>query len=234
MLPILLYLLSFGYGETAVNYTVDDSNVCKYTFMVPTGQANLCSATSTEVTNQLQSLQSESRSHNEQLSRLATRLVQVEAELMRQSNQINDLLTDIVMSMKVQEKTCKEPWIQMGQSCYWFAKKGQSTNWSNARLFCQVMDADLLVINNNEEKVRIEAYVDVLDATNSWWLGCTNVPKGKWHCVDNTTLDFSNWSSGHPSSRLSRCVHMWRLDNQAWNDAHCNQDWAFICEKKIK
>ncbi|XP_077982473.1 polycystin-1-like protein 2 isoform X2 [Glandiceps talaboti] len=222
------------YGNPVVNDTIPDSNTCQYTFVVPETVDRPCTTTamSTETALMLENLKEEFRGQNKRLNQLESRLTQAEAVMLRQSNVINERLADVMV--QVEKNVCSAPWIKYRDSCYWFAQKGQATSWKNARLFCQVMSckADLAVINDSDEMAMIEAYVDVLDSTNSWWLGCTNAKDNKWSCIDNTSLTFTNWSPGHPSRRSNRCIHMWRLNNQAWNDAHCNQDWAFICEQK--
>ncbi|XP_070557650.1 C-type lectin 1-like [Ptychodera flava] len=240
LLTLLCLSVRFAVGATSVNYTIQaapETSMCQYTFNVPDSGQGGCAtaASSADTLEELESLREENSKQNNRLEQLEERLVRAEAALLNQSFRISDLLTNVVSQLQATEKTCPDPWVTYGESCYWFAKKGQSTSWHNARLFCQVMSegADLVVVNDKDEMAMIEAYVDVLDATNSWWLGCTNNPNGKWTCIDGNELSFSNWSDGHPSRRPNRCIHMWRLNNQSWNDAHCNQDWAFICEKKL-
>uniref|UniRef100_A0A8C7X592 C-type lectin domain-containing protein n=1 Tax=Oryzias sinensis TaxID=183150 RepID=A0A8C7X592_9TELE len=125
---------------------------------------------------------------------------------------------------------CAEKWIRFGSSCYFFSEKSKS--WDEAR---EANEADLVVINTNEEKVLVSLnYV-----YKSVWIGLTDkVQEATWKWVDGSPLTLKFWGENQPDSDGGGKIHgeedcaEIRETPGFWNDLPCGTPLRWICEKE--
>ncbi|XP_010788456.1 CD209 antigen-like protein E, partial [Notothenia coriiceps] len=104
--------------------------------------------------------------------------------------------------------------------------------WQDSRRDCQQKGADLMIINSQEEQDFSR------QSTNITWIGLTDRDtEGEWTWVDGTQLTTSFWHSGEPNNydkSNEDCVNINLHDHQnSWNDAPCENEHFWICEKKM-
>uniref|UniRef100_A0A3P9L118 C-type lectin domain-containing protein n=1 Tax=Oryzias latipes TaxID=8090 RepID=A0A3P9L118_ORYLA len=125
---------------------------------------------------------------------------------------------------------CPAEWIRFGSSCYFFSVESKS--WDEARKFCRAREADLMVINTNDEKTFLVAFRD-----KPVWIGLTDkVQEGTWKWVDGSPLTLF-WGKNQPSDGGGKihgeedCAEI-RETLGYWNDLACGTSLRWICEKE--
>uniref|UniRef100_A0A3P9MCG5 C-type lectin domain-containing protein n=1 Tax=Oryzias latipes TaxID=8090 RepID=A0A3P9MCG5_ORYLA len=125
---------------------------------------------------------------------------------------------------------CPAEWTRFGSSCYFFS--AESKSWDEAREFCRAREADLMVINTNDEKTFLVAFRD-----KPVWIGLTDkVQEGTWKWVDGSPLTLF-WGKNQPSDGGGKihgeedCAEI-RETLGYWNDLACGTSLRWICEKE--
>ncbi|XP_014872025.1 asialoglycoprotein receptor 2-like [Poecilia latipinna] len=158
------------------------------------------------------------------------------SSLIEERNQLNANLTAITQElMKLRESTCPTGWIMPGVSCYYFSNEAGS--WDEGRRDCIRRGADLLVMNNAEEKTFLAALIK-----QEAWIGLNDKEtEGSWKWVDGTSPEFKNWLGSQPdnggtSGRWGEedCVCVNKDGKASWNDFSCDAAKHWICEKVLK
>uniref|UniRef100_A0A3B5QVR0 C-type lectin domain family 17, member A-like n=1 Tax=Xiphophorus maculatus TaxID=8083 RepID=A0A3B5QVR0_XIPMA len=146
-----------------------------------------------------------------------------------------DTRENSVCSFILVESTCPKGWITLNVSCYYFSNEAGS--WDEARSDCIHRGADLLVMNNAEEKTFLAALFK-----KEAWIGLNDKEtEGSWKWVDGTSPEFKNWHDSQPnnggtSGRWGEedCAHVYNNDKASWNDFSCDGAKHWICEKVLK
>uniref|UniRef100_A0A8C7X4A0 C-type lectin domain-containing protein n=1 Tax=Oryzias sinensis TaxID=183150 RepID=A0A8C7X4A0_9TELE len=118
--------------------------------------------------------------------------------------------------------------LQFGSSCYFFSVESKS--WDKAREFCRTTEADLVVINTNDEKSGV--------GNQAVWIGLTDkAQEGTWKWVDGSPLTLQFWEKDQPDNGGGRvsygeedCIQI-RNTPGFWNDVSCETSLRWICEK---
>ncbi|XP_059180157.1 CD209 antigen-like protein D [Centropristis striata] len=105
-------------------------------------------------------------------------------------------------------------------------------SWQDSRSDCQQRDADLLIINSNEEQEFIRRFQKPI------WIGLTDRDtEGVWKWVDGSPLTTRFWASGEPNSYQGQnedCALTNAYDDKnSWNDVVCDNKYLWTCEKKM-
>ncbi|XP_024142983.1 C-type lectin domain family 17, member A [Oryzias melastigma] len=146
---------------------------------------------------------------------------------------LNSRLTEAtkkLMEFKQGKTGCPAEWIRFGSSCYFFS--GESKFWDAARKFCRAREADLVVINSNDENTFVSAL-----KKESVWIGLSDeASEGTWKWVDGSSLTLEFWRHGQPDNHDDRygeenCGHIRNGFPGQWNDLTCYTSLQFICEK---
>ncbi|XP_026215280.1 CD209 antigen-like protein E [Anabas testudineus] len=124
----------------------------------------------------------------------------------------------------------QQQWVYLGGSFYYISSN--KTTWQQSRDYCLQKSADLIIINTKEEQDFSNMFQKVM------WIGLTDrQTEGVWKWVDGTVLTTSFWSSGEPNNYKGRnedCGEIWYYNReQSWNDAECENENFWICEKKL-
>ncbi|KAM9449980.1 asialoglycoprotein receptor 2-like isoform 1-T3 [Clarias gariepinus] len=108
----------------------------------------------------------------------------------------------------------------------------EQKTWTESRESCRVRGANLVIINSTEE----QEFVNKLRGGGRAWIGLSN-RENKWKWVDDTTLITGFWASEGPNSAAGkdRCVVIGKTSDPVknWGDDSCNEQFKYICEKKI-
>uniref|UniRef100_A0A3B3I0P6 C-type lectin domain-containing protein n=1 Tax=Oryzias latipes TaxID=8090 RepID=A0A3B3I0P6_ORYLA len=119
---------------------------------------------------------------------------------------------------------CPAEWTRFGSSCYFFS--AESKSWDES---CKARQADLVVINTNDEKTFLVAFRD-----KPVWIGLTDkAEEGTWKWVDGSPLNLKFWGSDQPdNSGEEDCGHIRNGFPGVWNDISCLSSMQWICEKE--
>ncbi|XP_043988840.1 C-type lectin domain family 10 member A-like [Gambusia affinis] len=156
--------------------------------------------------------------------------------LIEERDLLNANLTAVTQElMKLRESTCPTGWITSSVSCYYFSNEAGS--WDEGRRDCIDRGADLLVMNNAEEKIFLAALIK-----KEAWIGLNDKEtEGSWKWVDGNSPEFKNWhdfqpDNGGTSGRWGEedCVHVNNYGKASWNDLSCDGAKHWICEKVLK
>ncbi|XP_056425119.1 hepatic lectin-like isoform X2 [Hyla sarda] len=127
--------------------------------------------------------------------------------------------------------TCDSGWYFFDRKCYFFSNT--KSNWNRARSLCVQKNADLAVINNENE----QRFISSITGSMPYWIGLTdNESEGNWTWVDGTDYkkSYKSWSPDEPNSSGGEedCAQVLKLGK--WNDKSCHDTNTYaICEKKL-
>ncbi|XP_037620620.1 CD209 antigen-like protein C [Sebastes umbrosus] len=128
---------------------------------------------------------------------------------------------------------CPAGWTLINCRCYFVSTEVKT--WKDSREYCQSKDADLVVINSEEEQKSLYRLKGKSGCTH--WIGLY-VPTGStgWKWVDGSALTKSFWTPGQSSRHpviIEDCVTMCfsypELAN--WHDYPCSSKQRWLCEK---
>jgi hypothetical protein len=104
-------------------------------------------------------------------------------------------------------------------------------DWLAALRTCIAMGGDLAKIENQAEQDAVFA----VTGTSTAWIGLSDLagmPDGTFAWSDGTALGFNNWLAGQPDNAgLGQDCVVIRMQGGSWNDANCNVENPFVCEK---
>uniref|UniRef100_A0A672QAB7 C-type lectin domain-containing protein n=1 Tax=Sinocyclocheilus grahami TaxID=75366 RepID=A0A672QAB7_SINGR len=130
-------------------------------------------------------------------------------------------------------------WTCYRSSFYYMSKENKT--WTESRRYCTEKGADLIIINNREEK----DFVHNTSGNAVFYIGLTDTDvEGSWKWVDESTLNSSFWASGEPNRGQGivdeDCVVTVAVPKLpewpnlvGWLDVACNDKFQWICEKRI-
>ncbi|XP_055522194.1 asialoglycoprotein receptor 2-like [Leucoraja erinacea] len=135
------------------------------------------------------------------------------------------LLTDIP---RLSVNSCPEQWTRFNQRCYHFSST--KSTWEEAKRYCALADAQLVVINDAEEQRFLEKLCHVIR-----WIGLSDsASEGDWRWVDGTDYRFNLkfWAAGELHGQRGfeeDCAAL--SDDGLWRDWPCSAKHYVICEK---
>ncbi|KAL7403597.1 hypothetical protein ABVT39_002746 [Epinephelus coioides] len=147
---------------------------------------------------------------------------------------LNVFLHFTVPSGCVSSQQCPADWSEINSRCYFLSTEEKT--WEESRKYCRSKDADLVVINSEQEQgalYRLDGNADLL-----FWIGLKDTAgTNRWKWVDGSVLTEPFWQSGQPDhggpNNVEDCVEMYhRNPVQAnWNDAPCGAQRRWLCER---
>ncbi|KAK0131026.1 RNA-directed DNA polymerase from mobile element jockey [Merluccius polli] len=121
---------------------------------------------------------------------------------------------------------CEDGWIHNRSSCYVVfdhENKLERKTWSEARDACRGRNADLVVINDEEEQALLynNSYGST-DASEGYWLGLSKpAGTGKWSWVDGTEVTLRYWTGVNGTGSNSHCALIWKNERPfGWKQKH--------------
>lgn len=126
--------------------------------------------------------------------------------------------------------TCPDGWVKAMNNCYYFNNRDQVT-WLEARTECNILDADLMFIKNNEERdwmnIQTEDYV-----TDGWWVGLAYSFRNTWSWVQaGGNIGSINWRHEPDNYDEQDCCAINEFG--LFSDEDCNKKLGFICKYSL-
>ncbi|CAL8336723.1 unnamed protein product [Gadus morhua 'NCC'] len=128
-------------------------------------------------------------------------------------------------------KPCQKGWVSFGSSCYLFSNEWKS--WSESRDYCRQFQAQLVVIQTQEEQKFIANHTVTYNDNRGYWTG------GKWQAGNRGTWDDGSeitttyWVDRSPT-RIGCINSLKRTDLLAsWRLVSCFENHRFICESPV-
>ena len=117
-----------------------------------------------------------------------------------------------------------------GSSRYHFCRSGR--RWTDARDFCETLDASLVTIDDAPENAFVREQADAAGA-GDWWTGLNDRgDEGEWEWVSGSSAAYRNWGGGEPNNIGNEDCASIRPDGR-WNDSNCNNSLRFACEASL-
>ncbi|XP_049983409.1 CD209 antigen-like protein B isoform X1 [Alexandromys fortis] len=189
-----------------------------------------------ELTQLKDQLISQGRNESSQISE---QLMQMKAELLSsilnvqvQNHSKQEKIYQQLVQMKAELfrlcRPCPWDWTFLRGNCYFVSKYQQ--NWSRAVKACQEVEAQLVIIQSDEEQSFLQQTSKAKGAT---WMGLSDLKKeGSWLWVDDSPLSSrfqKYWNRGEPNNIGEEdCVE---FAGDGWNDSKCDLQKFWICKK---
>ncbi|XP_077952094.1 collectin-12 [Gasterosteus aculeatus] len=129
---------------------------------------------------------------------------------------------------------CPVDWVNYKGNCYFFSKNMQ--NFDEAKTSCESTSASLLIINDREELTWLKKQTL---GKGYFWMGLTDrEEENVWRWLDGSEPAFTNWKPGQPDDwghghgTGEDCVGL--IHEGLWNDAFCEDQINYICEKEME
>ncbi|KAK2840180.1 hypothetical protein Q5P01_013920 [Channa striata] len=151
------------------------------------------------------------------------------SSLTDERDQLQGRLNETTEELNGLQSLSRQRWSMFCCSCYFLSSKAGS--WDEGRQDCKDRDADLVVIDNDEEQTFLS---DLTEAQT--WIGLTDSEvEGTWKWIDGSSLTLRNWNDGEPNNKAAEtgedCAQMEHDKVHKWNDLHCDKPLRWICEK---
>ncbi|XP_075812621.1 CD209 antigen-like protein B [Microtus pennsylvanicus] len=174
----------------------------------------------------------ESSQISEQLMRMKAELLSSILNVQVQNHSKQEKIYQQLVQMKAELfrlcRPCPWDWTFLRGNCYFVSKYQQ--NWSSAVKACQEVEAQLVIIQSDEEQSFLQQTSKAKGAT---WMGLSDLKKeGSWLWVDDSPLSSrfqKYWNRGEPNNIGEEdCVE---FAGDGWNDSKCDLQKFWICKK---
>ncbi|CAJ1062860.1 CD209 antigen-like protein D isoform X2 [Xyrichtys novacula] len=135
-------------------------------------------------------------------------------------------------------KPCRDDWVLFQSSCYLFTKLVHSSDWkrwAESREECQKLNADLVVIESEEEQKFINGHTEKYnDDNHGYWIGLSkNAGTKTWRWFDGRNLTAEYWRKEQSSSSYECAVTSPHgVPPANWKKASCYMMNRHICETR--
>ncbi|XP_032373873.1 C-type lectin domain family 4 member M [Etheostoma spectabile] len=132
-------------------------------------------------------------------------------------------------------KPCLEGWVLFQTNCYLFSTSDYWSDWKGwhqSRDICIHMQADLVVIESQEEQEFINNHTQYYNtALHGYWIGLSRMDTWVW--VDGSNFTLMYWKTQEPGYKLSCALSLPRADPLAnWHKSSCDMRNRWICETR--
>ncbi|KAM6935467.1 uncharacterized protein PEZ65_005820 [Lycodopsis pacificus] len=119
---------------------------------------------------------------------------------------------------------CQDGWKHTSPSCY-VTRDGphDEITWEEARANCRGRNADLVVVQTQQEKGVVNGYSY---GSYAYWIGL-RVEEGKWKWINGSDLTQTSWI-GDPTK--GHCAVS--IQNQGWTSVMCEDKKRWICKQE--
>ncbi|XP_052473610.1 macrophage mannose receptor 1 isoform X1 [Carassius gibelio] len=123
----------------------------------------------------------------------------------------------------------EDGWILFRGSQY-YVSQYTSLSMHDARTFCRKSHADLVVINDEAERVFI--WHQAKNSHNEFIIGLTVDLDGTYQWMDGSPVVFQAWEENQPAFKNSeeRCVKM-TTSQGLWETINCGDEYNFFCKR---
>uniref|UniRef100_A0A673L6I9 Macrophage mannose receptor 1-like n=1 Tax=Sinocyclocheilus rhinocerous TaxID=307959 RepID=A0A673L6I9_9TELE len=123
----------------------------------------------------------------------------------------------------------EDGWIQFKGSQY-YASQYSALSMHDARTFCKKSHGDLVVINDEDERVFL--WHQAKNSDNDFIIGLTVDLDGTYQWIDGSPVVFQAWETNQPAFKNSeeRCVKM-TTSQGLWETINCGDEYTFFCKR---
>uniref|UniRef100_A0A671L2P7 Macrophage mannose receptor 1-like n=1 Tax=Sinocyclocheilus anshuiensis TaxID=1608454 RepID=A0A671L2P7_9TELE len=123
----------------------------------------------------------------------------------------------------------EDGWIQFKGSQY-YASQYSALSMHDARTFCKKSHGDLVVINDENERVFL--WHQAKNSHNDFIIGLTVDLDGTYQWIDGSPVVFQAWETNQPAFKNSeeRCVKM-TTSQGLWETINCGDEDNFVCKR---
>ncbi|XP_061178451.1 macrophage mannose receptor 1-like [Saccostrea echinata] len=130
-----------------------------------------------------------------------------------------------------QYQQCGDGWVQRkgSNSCYFWETNNLQT-YAGALQECNLMNADLLVINDDAEQdwVNVESETNKVYNTGGWYMGLQKSPTKGWAWTTQTGTSNINWKNEPDDADNQDCGSVNQYGR--FSDDFCNNKYGYICQ----
>ncbi|TKS82492.1 CD209 antigen-like protein A [Collichthys lucidus] len=128
-------------------------------------------------------------------------------------------------------KPCKDGWLLFQSKCYLFSEAYYRKNWEESRKECKGMNADLVVIESQEEQLFINNHTNKAE----YWIGLRKKDvRNTWMWVNGSNLTVTYWKTEEASSGASCTQILAQAAPLAnWQKTWCSNSKHWICETRV-
>uniref|UniRef100_A0A671VYY2 C-type lectin domain family 9 member A-like n=1 Tax=Sparus aurata TaxID=8175 RepID=A0A671VYY2_SPAAU len=130
-------------------------------------------------------------------------------------------------------KPCLDNWLQFQTNCYFFANEGWN-NWDGVREECRKTNADLVVIDSQEEQEFINNHTKAYyDEKHGYWIGLSRKDvKDGWKWVDGSNVTVTYWRQEPRNSEACALTLPREAPLANWKKVSCGTWNRWICETR--
>uniref|UniRef100_A0A667YBM5 C-type lectin domain-containing protein n=1 Tax=Myripristis murdjan TaxID=586833 RepID=A0A667YBM5_9TELE len=130
---------------------------------------------------------------------------------------------------------CPPGWSMYGNRCFNFFNSPRP--WIQAEHFCLQSGANLASVHSLDEYKFMQDLVLARtgEYTRTWIGGSDAIQNNVWMWSDGSRFDFQGWGWGEPNNHQGResCVEINYGGDKRWNDWACEDQFPFVCVKKL-
>uniref|UniRef100_A0A3Q3LNX4 C-type lectin domain-containing protein n=1 Tax=Mastacembelus armatus TaxID=205130 RepID=A0A3Q3LNX4_9TELE len=192
----------------------------------------------------LNTVMSELSSENIKLTGRERQLERKAEELTRERDRLNWTIEAILeydnfrVNAYCPQKVCKpclDGWVQFQSNCYLFSKADYYSRkvWKKGLDECRQTNANLVVIDSQEEQEFISNHTIYSSEYQGYWIGLSNKnPVNTWMWVDGSNITVSFWKT--EEDRKDSCaLSLNHADSLAkWDKVTCDSWNPWICETR--
>ncbi|XP_044541316.1 CD209 antigen-like protein C [Gracilinanus agilis] len=148
------------------------------------------------------------------------------SQVIEQLSKASQFIEQLNRTLSAVCRPCLSEWKFYKDSCYYFSVTRKP--WEAAKKACEADFSNLVIISSSEEQNYLKLRANF---NHQLWVGLSDKKnEGSWHWVDGTALGQSFWNEGEPNNAGDEdCCE---LIPNGWNDAPCNKENYWICERK--
>ena len=110
--------------------------------------------------------------------------------------------------------------------------------WSESEKFCRLLNGSLAKMLDETMNTNMRNRLSRLNPLVSYWIG--GIRKGfgdEWRWVGSNSnrepIRWFGWAPDEPNDVKANCIQMWKDSDFQWDNAYCNFQQRFICEKPL-
>uniref|UniRef100_A0A6P4FT06 Perlucin-like n=1 Tax=Drosophila rhopaloa TaxID=1041015 RepID=A0A6P4FT06_DRORH len=149
----------------------------------------------------------------------------------------------LALVLGIHSLSCPSPFTQVGNKCYHVNL--QKANWHVADRSCRKLGGDLMVLDDEEDKLLTTAYLKSLGLqfTQSWrhsvWVGinCLGNRRTFLRSKNGDSVPYLNWVPRQPdnASPEEDCVGFAHFNGEyGYHDIECKVEFPFVCERNLE
>ncbi|XP_063406406.1 perlucin-like [Mytilus trossulus] len=152
---------------------------------------------------------------------------------------IGVVILSISLSVNLVVCLCPEAFERHGTKCY--QAIGLLASWAEAKRLCNILGADLAVIESATEEAIVEGILKrkhgSVSPENYWMDGSDFLVEGEWRWMgedgnSRPITGYTAWSPGQPDNAGTNehCLEIRYSFGVHWNDYECDHKQNFICQ----